>query len=161
MVCYNSMSPLPSLAYMLCSSSASFFFYALLLLPFALNTTYCSASLFPFMLCVASACSSPHHGSPLLVMHSISSYPHASLLEKLTIFFVLHDFLTPSPLPNHHSNSSSSLAVILNLFIISGRYPKILWLLWQSQLFIFSVSYSQSLLASLASKPLPSHDHRR
>jgi hypothetical protein len=128
------------------------------MLPSSLNTTSCSTYLLPFMLYVASACSSPHHGSPLLVMHSISSYPHASLLEKLTIFSVLHVFLTPSPLPDHHSNSSSSLVVILNLFIINGHYPNIIWLLWQSQLFVFSVIYSQSLLASLASKPLPSCD---
>jgi hypothetical protein len=81
--------------------------------------------------------------------------------KKLTIFYVLHVFLTQIHLPDHHSNSSSSLAVILNLFIISGRYPNILWLLWQSQLFIFSVSYSQSLLDSFSFKPLPSRDHRR
>jgi hypothetical protein len=47
-------------------------------------------------------------------------------------------------LPDHHDSSSSSLVVILNLFIISGCYPKIPWLLWQSQLFVFSVNYSQS-----------------
>jgi hypothetical protein len=54
----------------------------------------------------------------------------------------------------------ASLVVILNLFITGDHYPKILWILWQSQFFVFFASYSQSFLASLAFKPLPSCDHR-
>jgi hypothetical protein len=78
-------------------------------------------------------------------MHSISSYPHALLSKKHTLSSMFcisfsHQVLCQIIM----TNSSSSLVVILNMFIISGRYPKIPWLLWQSQLFFFSVSYSQS-----------------
>jgi hypothetical protein len=58
-------------------------------------------------------------------------------------------------------DSLASLEVILSLIITIGRYPKIIFLLWQLQLFIFSGSYSQSFLDSLASNPLPSRDHRQ
>jgi hypothetical protein len=108
----------------------------------------------------ASACSSLRHCSTLQVVHCVSSVRGLTDQRINFLFSVLHLFHTPSPLHDHHGNSSSSLVVILNAFIISGRFPEILWLLWQSQLFIFSVSYSQSSLASLASKPLPSRDHR-
>jgi hypothetical protein len=54
-----------------------------------------------------------------------------------------------------------SLTVILNLFITNGCYPEILWILWQSQFFIFFANYSQSFLDSLASNPLPSCDHQQ
>jgi hypothetical protein len=160
MVCYNSMSPLPSSASMLCSCFCIVLLLCSALFPSVLNTTSCSTSLLPFMLCVASAFSSLCHGSPLQVMHYVSSYPHASLSKKTHSLLCSACLSHPSSLPDHHHNSSSSLVVILNLFIISGRYPKIPWLLWQSQLFVFSVSYNQSFLASLASKPLPSRDHR-
>jgi hypothetical protein len=73
----------------------------------------CSTFLLHFMLCVASA----------FCMHSL--------------FCVLHVFIMPSPVPDNTLNSSSSLAVILSLFIISGRYPRF---------FGFSGSYSQSFL---------------
>jgi hypothetical protein len=144
------MSPLPSSASMLCSASASFCFYALLFF-FLCTTLLCSASLQHFMLCVLHL----YILIPYLFLQTCITLKK----KKLCILFVLHIFLTSSPLPDHHLNSSSSLVVMLSLFIISGRYPNILWLLWKSQLFIFSVSYSQSIMASLASKPLPSRDH--
>jgi hypothetical protein len=161
MVCYNSMSPLPSSTSMLCSASASFCFYALLC--FLLCSTPPVVQLLFFLLCSVLPLHALH-----LPLISPSGYalclilPTCITFEKnsLSSLFCM-SFSHSSPLPDHHSNSSSSLVVILNLFIISGRYPKILWLLWQSQLFVFSVSYNQSFLASLASKPLPSRDHRR
>jgi hypothetical protein len=67
---------------------------------------------------------------PLWLCTTSHSTPHAAISEKLTIFSVLCVFLTPIPLLDHHSNSSFSMVVILNLFIISGHYPNILWLLW-------------------------------
>jgi hypothetical protein len=54
----------------------------------------------------------------------------------------------PSPLPDHTLNSSSSLAIMLSLFFISGRYVEILWLLWQLQsstLFHLSIVSMMSL----------------
>jgi hypothetical protein len=84
------------------------------------------ASLIPFILCVSSAYSILPHKSPLQIMHCVSSRPHASHSKNNVVFYVLHVFLTSSPLPDHHANSSSSLVIILNLFIIRGRYPKIL-----------------------------------
>jgi hypothetical protein len=79
---------------------------------------------------------------------------------------------------DHHHNSSSSLAVLLpvssssvvvmlrflslsgsrdsssslslpNLFIITGRYPEIPWLIWQSRLFVFSVDHPEASSNSL------------
>jgi hypothetical protein len=114
------------------------------LFPPVLNTRCCSTSLLPFMLCVASACSSLRHRSPLQIIHCVSPYPHASPSKKHTLLSVMHVFLSPSSLPYHHYNSSSSLVVIMNLFIINGHYPKISWLLWKLKLFVFSVSYSQT-----------------
>jgi hypothetical protein len=52
-------------------------------------------------------------------------------MKKHPLFSVLHIFITPSPLLDNTHNSSSSLVVILSLFVISGHYPEILWLLWQ------------------------------
>jgi hypothetical protein len=123
--------------------------------------TPCSTSLHPFILYATSSYFSLHLWSPLQVLHHFTCYSHSWLSKNHTILFVMHVFLMSSPLLDHYSNSSSSLAVILYLFIISGSYPKILWLLCLSQLFIFSISYSQSIMASLASNPLPSHDHRQ
>jgi hypothetical protein len=60
------------------------------LLPSPLNTTSCSTYFLPFILYDTSACSSPCHISRFLVMHSFSSYPHASPLEKITVFSVVH-----------------------------------------------------------------------
>jgi len=129
MVCYSSKSPLPSLSSILCFAYAPFCFNALLF-SFSSQQLSCSYSLLPFMICAASACSLLHHRSPLPVMHCISSYSHESLLEKKhSLFSVLHHFHTPNPLPNHHSNSSSSLVVMQNRFIINGCYPDILCLL--------------------------------
>jgi hypothetical protein len=131
MVSYNSMSPLPSLASILCSSSASFNFYALLFSSCTQHHRF-SASLLRFILCATSTYYLLCHISLLQIMHCISSCPHASPSKKHSLFFVLHVFLTSIPLPDHHPNSSYSLAVILNLFIISGCYLEILWLLWKS-----------------------------
>ena len=50
--------------------------------------------------------------------------------EKYLHFYVLHLFPTSSHLLDNHTNSSSSLAIILSFFFIIGCYPKILWLLW-------------------------------
>jgi hypothetical protein len=68
-------------------------------------------------------------------------------------------------------DSSAPLAITLKLFEFSGGYTQCVhhqWALYrflsfsaQSKLFVFSVSYNQSIMASLASKPLPSRDHRR
>jgi hypothetical protein len=143
MVYYSSMSPLPSSASMLYSTFASFCFYALSF--FFLHTTPSIQLLF-IILCSVLPLHSIHWASNLHFSYSPDSPPtHIhNYREKLTILSVLHDFLTSSPLPDHHSNSSSSLVVMLNLFIINERYSEILWFLWQSQLFVFSGSYSQS-----------------
>jgi hypothetical protein len=68
-------------------------------------------------------------------VHFISCTQHASTRmnnsqQSNHLFSVLCIFIMPSPLPGHTLNSSSSLAIILSLFFISGRYPEILWLLW-------------------------------
>jgi hypothetical protein len=107
------------------------------------------------------ACSSLCQCSAL-GLFTTSPLPHNMAHKRIKkLFFVMHLFYTPIPLHDHHGNSLSSLAVMLNVFIISGHYPEIPWLLWKSQLFVIPVSYNQSSLAYLSSKPLPSCDHRR
>jgi hypothetical protein len=132
-----------------CSHICTFYsstFYALytmsILCTMPLHVLHC-ATLLPFRLFIASH-------SPLNVASN----------QINTLFYVLHIFYTSSPLHDHHGNSLYSMAVMLNVFIIRGHLLEIPWLFWQSQLFIFSGSYNQSSLASLASKPIPSRDHQ-
>ena len=51
------------------------------------------------------------------------------------------------------------LAVTLRLFSSSGDHPAAPRVLWMIQSLCFG-SYNQSIMASLPSNPLPSHDHR-
>jgi hypothetical protein len=147
MVCYSSMSPLPSSTSMLCSASASFCFYALSFSSCALPL--CSASLLPFMLCVASASyalfSDLHFRSllpPSTLMHSIPKNTfHAKSSARSSwqlfvttalccisilyiLFYVLHVF-SPSSLPGLIATLVFTGGYSLNLFIISARYPEI------------------------------------
>jgi hypothetical protein len=109
---------------------ASFSFYALLFSSCAQHTIlFIFSSAFYNLCCLCMIFF--HHGSPLQIMHYVSSFPHASPLKRDLGSSILHVFLMPSSLCDHHCNSSYSLAVIMSLFIISGCYAKILWLLWQ------------------------------
>jgi hypothetical protein len=78
---------------------------------------------------------SMHYASSV---HFSSYTQHASTCmnnsqQKQPSLLFLRVFIMPSPLVGNTLNSSSSLAIILSLFFISGRYPEILWLLWQLQ----------------------------
>jgi hypothetical protein len=126
MVCYSSMSPLP-----LPASITLFCFYTLLFLLLHNHTYSVLLLFFIYTLC----CLCMLYTAPLISIFRSCTQSHSTHMhnyrKSTPIFFVLHVFLTSSPLPDHHSNSSSSLVVMLYLFIISGHYPKILWLLWQ------------------------------
>jgi hypothetical protein len=119
MVCYSSMSLLPSSTSMLCSSSACFCFYALLF--FLLRTTLlCSTSLLPFMLYVSFAFL---FVAPLLCSFSVSYYHilRSCIISRKS--HSLHVFITPSPLPNHPGNSSSQqLCVASQFYIFSSMF---------------------------------------
>jgi hypothetical protein len=147
MVCYKSMSPLPSSASILCSTSSPFIFYALFcffivqllcfsLFPPALNTTSCSTSLLPFMLCVSSSSSSLRHDiSPSDYALRLVLPTCIILRETLCLFSILHVFHTSSHLPDHHVNSSSSMDVI------QGSLASLAVIL---RIFCFSVSQNSS-----------------
>jgi hypothetical protein len=113
-----------------------------------------SVQLFFYLFCSVLHLHSMHCASSML-FRSCSLPPSTRMhnYEKTPLFSVLHIFIMPSPLPDNSRNSSSSLAVILSLFVISGRYPEILWLLWQcdpsSSLLqlSFSDSYRRSSLS--------------
>jgi hypothetical protein len=155
MVCYNSMSPLPSSTSILCSTSASFCFYALLF--FLLHSPPCSTSLLPFMLCayicIPLRCTSslllfccllppstlmhqfPKSTFSACLYHAKSSARSSWQLFVTTtlccisilyiLFYVLHVIFSPSSLPGPHRNSATLLAVTHCLFIISAHYPEI------------------------------------
>jgi hypothetical protein len=136
MVCYNSMSPLPLQLLLLCSTSILCSFSC------SCTLTLCSTSLLPLY---ALCCLCMLYVAPLISTSGMywSHSTHMHNYRKITLSSLFCMSFSPRVLlPDHHSNSSSSLVVILNLFIISGRYLEILWLLWQSQLFVFSGSYS-------------------
>jgi hypothetical protein len=108
------LSDMHRLASMLCS-----------FLP-ALNTQFRLASLFPFILCAAYACYFYTIDLPFRLC-TMSHTPHMDHHRKgLLVSSILHVFIMPSSFYDHHCNSSSSLEVILILFIISGHYAKIL-----------------------------------
>jgi hypothetical protein len=105
MVCYNSMTPLPLPTSILCSASilCSFSYCA---------HRFCSTSLSWFytlcclcMLYTASLISTSGTALRLCLLTDIT-------LESLQLFSVLHIIHTLSHLPDHHTNSSSSLVVI-------------------------------------------------
>jgi hypothetical protein len=115
---------------------SSFFSYTLHVLVQLLFTLLCSVLPLHTICCASDLHYRSYTPSPSTHMHCYR--------EKHCLFSILHVFLTPSPLSDHHQNSSYSLEVILNSFIINSHYPKILWLLWELQLFVFLGSYSQS-----------------
>jgi hypothetical protein len=155
MVCYSSITPLPSLASILCSSSASFNFYALLF--FFLCTTLTIfifsssfyAMCFLFILFIVPLISTSD--SPQCII-----LPTCLILQKmLCLFSILHVIHTSRRLPNHHTNSSyslaiiqgslASLAVILRIFFFSVSRDsssslvvivRQFWLLWLPSLFL-------------------------
>ena len=114
-----------------------------------------------YALCIISILCTTPLLCVLAAAHNILQPAWLTLNRRNHLFYVLCIFIMPNPPPDHTPNSSFSLVILLNLFFISGRYPEILWILWQSQFFIVFANYSQSFLASLASNPLPSCDHRR
>jgi hypothetical protein len=129
-------------ATLLCSACISVFLLTLL-------CSFCSSTF--YALCTMSIlCAMPLHAlhctTVLPFRLFTASHPTHNIANKKKLSSLLCSACLShaSPLHDHHRNSSSSLAVMLNVFIISGHYPEILWLLWQSQLFVFSVSYSQS-----------------
>ena len=69
----------------------------------------------------------------LATMHIMLLPARITIKISNNIFFVLHIFIMPTPLPNHTPNSLFSLTIMLSLFFISCFYPEILWLLWQLQ----------------------------
>jgi hypothetical protein len=112
MVCYSSMTPLLSSNSILCFSSTSFSFYAFLC--FFLHTTF---TLFNFSSSFYALCCL----CILFTMPPISTSVSPKRLLLLTclilnktlyLFSILHVIHTSSRLPNHHTNSSSSLAII-------------------------------------------------
>jgi len=112
MVCYSSMSPLPFLASMLYSASIPYSF------------SCCTHNLFStFVLPLYSVlymhairCTFDIHFFSCTWSHSTHMHNYQ---KRALLFYVLHMFITPSHLWDNPSNSSSSLAVILSLFIIS------------------------------------------
>jgi hypothetical protein len=81
MVCYSSMSPLPSSTSILCSSSASFCFYALLFFLLHSQHPLFSFSSTFYALC-ASACYTLHLFSAPFLMLTTTFYAHASVPEN-------------------------------------------------------------------------------
>jgi hypothetical protein len=88
-------------------------------------------------------------------MHFITCYTHASHHQKnipTSLFYisfsrqVLYVIIIPTLrlLWRLCCNCSSSVPIVQRFFGFSGSYPEVLWLLCQSQFFIFSGSYSQS-----------------
>jgi hypothetical protein len=116
MVCYISMSPLPSSTSMLCFAYTSFYFYALLF--FLLCTTLlCSSSLLPFILYVSSTFL---FTTPLIYSFSGSYYHLLCSCINSQKSHSLHVFITPIPLPDHPSNSSSQQLCAASQFYISS-----------------------------------------
>jgi hypothetical protein len=158
MVCYNSMSPLPSLASILCFSSSSFSFYALLF--FLLRSTHLLfnfSSTFYTMCCLCILFVAPQT-SPLDYALCLILPTCITLRETLFLFSILHVFHMSSHLPDHHAKYSSSMVAIQG-FLVS------LAVILRTILFSVSRNYSSSLaaiarqfLASLGSKSLPSCD---
>jgi hypothetical protein len=135
MVCYSSMSPLPSSASILCSASSSFNFYALLF--FLLRSTPPVVQLLFCLLCYVLPLHPLHCATDLPFRLCTVSHPthmHHSR-ETLCLFSILHVFHTSSHLPDHHANSSSSLA------IIQGSLASLAVIL---RIFCFSVSRNSS-----------------
>jgi hypothetical protein len=89
-------------------------------------------------LLLSPACSTPpanvHHIGVFTTTFTIPP-PHSCAPHCVS---VLHLLLLLSALPDHHGNSSASLAVS-HASIITGCYTEIPQLLWQLRLFIFSV----------------------
>jgi hypothetical protein len=120
-----------------------------------------SSSTFYALCTMSILCAMPPHAlhcATVLLFRLFTTYhpPHSVASNRInTLFSVLHIFSRLSPLHDHHNNSSSSLAVMLNVFIISGCFLRFLdfsgslnsssslsvttsrlWLLWLLSLFL-------------------------
>jgi hypothetical protein len=155
MVCYSSMSPQPSSTSMLCSTSASFCFYALLFFLLRTSPLFNFSSAF-YALCIHCI---PFHCTsslllfccllpPSMLMHQFPKSTFSACLYHAKssarsswqlfvtqalccisilyiLFYVLHVIFSPSSLPGPHRNSATLLAVTHCLFIINAHYPEI------------------------------------
>jgi hypothetical protein len=85
------------------------------------------------------------YNSSYCILSTSGSFLHftlpqlSHLLCAMLSLSVMHLLLIVSALPDHHGNSSASLAVFTLASIITGCYIEIPQLLWQLRLFIFSV----------------------
>jgi hypothetical protein len=156
MVCYNSKSPLPSSASILCSAA-----YASILcsLSSSAQRTYVHLLFCLYALC----CLCILYTTPLI--STSGTTPLRLLLPTCITIEEAHSVLCFACISHVESSARSSCKLFIfsgrysRFFGFSGSYPENLLLLCQSKFFVFSGSYSESFfLASLASKSLPSCD---